>query len=110
MNSITVIRVKTYQEPELITIDNTLEALQEEVDGYIEAIYPFEDPVAIICDEEGKMKDKLLNRALRDENEKVYDVIAGTFLIVGLGKENFTSIGEYAEKYMELFRKIEYWI
>lgn len=30
-------------------IDSGLESLQKEVDGYIEAIYPFEDEVAIVC-------------------------------------------------------------
>ena len=108
MNSMTVIRVEPRKAPKLITIDNTLEALQKEVDGYIEAIYPFKDPVAIICDEEGKMKKKMLNRALRDEGGYIWDIIAGTFLIVGLGEEDFTDIGEYKEKYMKLFEKIEY--
>ena len=45
----------------------TLESLQREVDGYIEAIYPFEEQVAIICNEEGKLDGRALNRALRDD-------------------------------------------
>lgn len=110
MNKITVIRVEPIRAPELITIDNTLEALQKEVGGYIEAAYPWEDPVAIICDEEGKMKNKMLNRALRDEDGDIYDIVAGTFLIVGLGEEDFTDIGEYKEKYIKLFEKIEIWL
>lgn len=110
MNSITVIRVEPLKAPELITIDSTLEALQKEVGGYIEAVYPFEDPVAIICNEEGKLEGLHLNRALRDEDGHVYDIIAGTFLIVGLGEENFTDIGEFKEKYIKLFEKIEMWL
>lgn len=110
MNSITVIRVEPLKAPELITIDNTLEALQKEVDGYIEAAHPWEDPVAIICDEEGKMKKKMLNRTLRNEGGYIWDIIAGTFLIVGLDEEDFTDIGEYKEKYMKLFEEVEYWI
>ena len=38
------------------------------MDGYIEAIYPYDDPVALICGEEAKLEGKPLNRALRDED------------------------------------------
>ena len=61
-----------------------LESLQHEVGGCIEAIYPYEDPVALICNEEGKLEGLPLNRALRDEDGDIYDVVAGTFLVVGL--------------------------
>ena len=85
------------------TINNTLESLQQIVGGYIEAVYPFENPVAIICNEEGKINGLALNRALRDENGKVYDILAGTFLIVSLGEEDFASLTpEYQEKYRKL--------
>ncbi len=33
-----------------------------------------------------------LNRALWDEDGLMYDVIAGTFLVVGLGEEDFVSL------------------
>ena len=35
--------------PEVKDIDPGLASLQHEVEGWIEATYPFEDPVAIIC-------------------------------------------------------------
>lgn len=60
--------------------------------GDIQAVYPFNDPVAIVCDEEAKLKGSELNRALRDEDGKIYDIIAGTFLVVGLGEEDFCSL------------------
>lgn len=86
------------------TITNTLESLQQIVGGYIETVYPFDDSVAIICNEEGKINGLELNRALRDENDKVYDILAGTFLIVGLGEEDFASLStEHQEKYLKLF-------
>lgn len=44
---------------------------QHEVGGHIQAVYPHDDPVAIICDEEGKRKGSPLNRALRDEDGHV---------------------------------------
>ena len=54
---IRVMRKRPGEAPEFITIDNTLEALQAEVGGYIETITIAED-VVIICDEEGKLKEK----------------------------------------------------
>jgi hypothetical protein len=88
----------------IATINNTLATMQQIVGGYIEAVYPFDDPVAIICNEEGKINGLELNRALRDENGKVYDILAGTFLIIGLGEEDFASLApEHQEKYRKLF-------
>lgn len=88
----------------ITTINNTLESLQQIVGGYIEAVYPFDDSVAIICNEEGKINGMELNRTLRDENDKVYDILAGPFLIVGLGEEDFASLApEHLEKYRNLF-------
>ena len=91
-DKITVLIVEPEQKPYIKEIDPGLSSLQHEVGGYIQAIYPFEEPVAIICDEEAKLTGKPLNRALRDEDGHIYDVIAGSFLIVGLGGENFTSL------------------
>ena len=69
-----------------------LKSLQREVGGYIEAIYPFPEPVAIVCRETGKLDGCPLNRALRDEAGAIYDIIAGTFLVVGLTEEDFDSL------------------
>lgn len=105
-----IIRVKVGRAPELVEIDNTLDALQAEVGGYIQAIYPFDDPVALICDEEGKLKGKEPNKLLMNAivGEPI-DIIVGDFLIVGLGEEDFTDIGEYQKKYTEKFKnKIVY--
>lgn len=48
------IRKKPGCEPEIIDIDNTLEALQQEVGGYIEVVTVAVD-TAIICNEEGRI-------------------------------------------------------
>lgn len=88
-----------------------LESLQKEVGGYIEAVYPFDDPVALICNEEGKINGLPLNRALRDENEKVYDIISGTFMVVGLGEEDFSSLSDdLMKKYNDYFKAPERFI
>lgn len=101
---IQVVLCEPRKKARIATITNTLSSLQQVVGGYIEAVYPFDNPVAIICNEEGKINGLELNRALRDENGKVYDVLAGAFLIVGLGEEHFASLTpEYQEKYHKLF-------
>jgi hypothetical protein len=49
-----------------------------------------------------------LNRALWDENGEIYDILAGTFFICGLGKDNFASLSpELMEKYKEQFARPE---
>ncbi len=94
-----VILVEPEKAARKAVIDGDLSSLQKAVGGYIQAIYPYEDPVAIVCNEEGKLNGLPLNRKLED-----YDIIAGTFLICGLGEEDFASLPkELADKYMEKF-------
>lgn len=104
MPEIHVLLIKPYRYPERITIQAGLESLQKQVGGDIEAIYPFDDPVAIICNEEGKLQKLPLNRALFDESGDVGEVIVGDFLVVGLGEEDFTSLSdEMMQKYEKRF-------
>lgn len=73
-------------------------------DSLIECVYPFDDPVAIICDEEGKLRNAELNRSLKDEHGNIYDILAGPFLVVGLSEDDFASLSkDYQEKYCKLF-------
>ena len=103
-----VLKVEPYQLPEVKEIDPGLSSLQHEVEGWIEATYPFEDPVAIICNEEGKLNGMEYNRAIRDENGEVREIIAGPFLIVGLGEEDFTSLSDdMVQKYKRMFTQPE---
>lgn len=105
---ITVLVVEPEKKPYVKEISPGLSSLQHEVGGYIEAVYPYEEPVAIICDEEGKLKGYELNRALRDEDGHIYDVLAGTFLIVGLGEDNFASLSpQYIKQFEEKFKTPE---
>ena len=101
---ISVLVVEPEKKPYAKEISSGLSSLQHEVGGYIQAVYPYEEPVAIICDEEAKLKGSDLNRVLRDEDGKIYDVIAGTFLIVGLGQEDFASLKpEHMKQFKEKF-------
>ncbi|MCI8405319.1 MAG: DUF3846 domain-containing protein [Clostridia bacterium] len=103
-----VLVVEPMQEPYIKEIDAGLKSLQKEVAGSIQAIYPFEEEAAIICNEEGKINGLELNRALLDDNLKIYDVIAGTFLICGLTGDSFGSLpDELINKFSEQFKHPE---
>ena len=100
--------VEPGKDAEIKEIDSSLESLQAIVGGYIEAIYPFEDKVALICNEEGKIISLPFNRLMRNEYGSVCDVIAGTFLITGLTDENFGSLSEdLAKKYKDMFNSAD---
>ncbi len=110
-NTLSVLEIAPGQYPKQMEISNSLESLQKEVGGTIAAVYPFADPVAVVCNDDGKLLDLPMNRALRDEHGQTYDVIAGTFLVTGLGEEDFASLSpELAQKYEEHFHQPETFI
>ena len=74
-STIAVLIVEPGKEPYVKEIDSDLKSLQHEVGGCIEAIYPYEDPVALVCNEEGKLEGLPLNRALRDEDGDIYSFL-----------------------------------
>ena len=106
--NITVVLCEPGKIARVTTITNSLESFQKTVGGYIEAIYPFEDPVAIICNEEGKLNGMEFNRALYDESGQIYDILAGPFFIAGLSDDDFASLSEdLQEKYCRMFKHPE---
>mgnify|MGYP002625237809 CR=1 FL=1 len=106
-----VLVIEPGKRPQEKWIDGTLQSYQREVNGYIQAIYPFADEVALICNEEGKLLGLRPNRALQDENGEIYEIIFGTFLITGLTKDNFGSLSEQLlEKYKAMFAVAEVFI
>ena len=109
MMDVLLVRPNMYPQP--VQIGCELEDLQKAVGGDIQAVYPYEDPVALIMDEESKMCGKELNRALRDEDGNMYDIIAGDFLVVGLDEEDFSSLSpELMKKYEEHFHQPEMFV
>ena len=76
------------------TIEASLESYQKIVGGYIEAYYPFEEPVCIVCNEEGKINGLPLNRAIYAEPDRgeMLDIIAGTFFVCDCSGEDFGSL------------------
>ena len=106
--TITVLVVEPGKRPYTKKIEPGLKSLQREVGGHIEAVYPFPEPVAIVCRETGKLDGCPLNRALRDETGTIYDIIAGTFLVVGLTEEDFGSLSpELLQAFSQRFQNPE---
>ena len=101
------------EKPALTEIDGALESMQKIVGGYIQILYPFDDPIALVCNEEGKLLGLPLNRGLRDQTGKIYDVIAGTFFLCGAPQDtdHLDSLPEeLVEKYRQKFAAPEVFI
>ena len=79
------IRMRPGHAPELIDIPNTLAALQEEVDGYIET-YPHSRDSIILCNEEGLLMGLPKNVSING------NTFVGTILIVGTAGEEFADV------------------
>ena len=99
-----VLMVEPGKSPYAAEIESGLKSLQAAVGGDIQAVYPFEETVCLVCNEEGKLQGLPLNRALRDEDNRIYDIVAGTFFVCDCSTENFKSLSEeqlkrYTEKY-----------
>ena len=83
---------------------NGLEEMQATVGGLIQAIYPYEEPVALVCNEEGLLLGLDFNRSVPGG----YGGIVGTFFICGLGEEDFCSLTpQQMEKYRKEYHNAE---
>lgn len=108
-----ILLIRPGEKPVLSEIDGTLESMQKIVRGYIEILYPFDDPIALVCNEEGKLLGLPLNRSLRDSCGQIYDAIAGTFFLCGAppDSDHLDSIPEeLISKYQERFTSPEVFI
>lgn len=109
-----VLIVEPMRAPYEREIGGDFKSMQSVVDGYIQAIYPFDDEeIALICNEEGKLIGLPFNRTLKDEEGSIYDVVAGTFFLcrAPADSENFESLtDEQMEFCKKQFEKIEIFI
>ena len=109
-----ILVVEPLKEPYSKEIDGRLESMQEIVGGLIQAIYPFDHPeIALICNDEGKLNQLPLNRALFDKDGNIVDIVAGTFFLCSAptGSENFESLSdEQIEKYTKCFEALEIYV
>ena len=78
--------------------------MQKLVGGHIQAIYPFEDNVALLCNEDAHLLSLPFNRGVG----RGYGAVFGTFLICGLGEEAFCSLTPaQIENYKKVFYQAE---
>lgn len=105
-NTIRVVLVEPGKLARIAKVGTTLDAMQRTVGGDIEAYYPFEEQVCIVCNEEGKINGLPLNRAIRDaDTGDIADIIAGTFFICDCSGECFGSLStEQQKRYQEKYR------
>ena len=91
-----VLLVEPGTRPRTLELPHTLEAMQQVVGGLIQAIYPFEEPVALVCNDEGKLLGLPLNRGLRTEEGTLYDIVCGTFFLCAAppDSDSFESLSE----------------
>ena len=105
MEKMKVIVLEPMKEAYLAEIKNDLSGMQKVVGGYIQGIYPFEEEVCLVVNEEGKINGLPLNRALFDDNGKVYDITQGTAFICGCSEDSFASLSkEHQEKFLAMFK------
>lgn len=104
IKTMNVVVVEPRKKPRVQHIDGSLEGMQAVVGGLIQAIYPYNDDVALICNEEGKILGLEPNRLVFGEDGTIIDVICGTFFIAGVGIEEFCGLTqEQSVKYVKLF-------
>ena len=102
-----ILKIEPGKPPEPTEIDGSLASMQALVGGTIQAIYPFSEPVAIICNDEGKLLGLPPNRALRHPRTgEVYDILCGTVFLCGAPPEEgtFQSLSDaQIERYRQAF-------
>ncbi len=105
--TISVLLIQPGKYPKTVAIEDSLEAMQALVGGDIEEYMPFDDEVAIICNEEGKVNGLPLNRAVYDSENQMIEIMAGDFFIchAPISSEKFMSLPpDLEKKYSEKFR------
>ena len=105
-----VLLVKPGEYAREAEIGSNLEAMQAAVGGWIEEYMPFDEDVAIICNEEGKFNGMKPNRAVRNDEHDYMDIIYGDFFLVlaPIDDENFKSLpADLVAKYQEIFKTPE---
>lgn len=105
METIKVVMAEPGKAARITEIGAELENLQAAVGGgLIEACYPFEEEVCIVCNEEGKLNGMEPCRAIRDTDGDIADIIFGPFFVCDCSSENFKSLSEeQLQNYLKLF-------
>lgn len=106
-----ILKLEPNEAPVIMEIEGSLASMQSVVGGRIQAVFPFPEEIALICNEEGKLMGLPYNRVLRnEETDEAYDIICGTCFLCGAPADcdNFTDLTpEQLQKYMEYYRQPE---
>lgn len=94
-------------EPNYLPYEKEINGYEEEqalVGGMIQPIYPFDEEVALVCNEEGILLGLPYNRSVPGG----YGGVFGTFFVCGLTEDSFCSLTpEQMEKYKQFFAQAE---
>ncbi|MDT1943978.1 hypothetical protein CKN99_13050 [Carnobacterium maltaromaticum] len=99
-DNIRILKVEPQKEPEVVTLKNDLESMQEAVGGLIEII-DLSETACVLCNEEGKLNGLEGNRSLGN------DILVGTFYVTGsdydgnLCSLSDAEITEYSNQFLE---------
>lgn len=112
-SKITVLVVEPEKEPYLRMIDNTLEAKQKIVGGYIEnvviSLSGSNRYINIVVNEEGKLDNLPVNRIMSFTNsigQTYLDYIHGTFFVSASVEEEYVGLNE--REIVEMIEKFSY--
>lgn len=98
MNKIRILVVEPNKEPYKKKITHTLEDMQRVVGGLIEFV-ELEYNVDLICNEEGKIYNLPMNRAIQN------DIVTGTFFIAGQHNGETISLSKkQIKRYKNIFK------
>ena len=104
MDSLRILLVEPGRKPREMEIADNLDAMQKIVKGLIQVLYPFDDLVAVVANDEGKLLGLPMNRALRDEDGNIYDILCGTFFLSGIEEDRLVSLtNEQMQKFAQVY-------
>ena len=102
-----ILLIEPGKKPKPVSIENSLESMQSIVGGLIQAVFPFPEPVALICNDEAKLLGLPFNRVLRNEDGTIYDAICGTFFLCGAPDDSDDFTGLPQEQQVQFTRYFE---
>lgn len=106
-----ILVIEPHKRPQTADIPNELHEMQRIVEGSIACTCPWDDPVGLVHNDNAALEGKPLNRALTDSQNHIYDIVSGTFFLVGLKDDEFVDLpANLMEKYRKLFALPEYFL
>lgn len=84
-----VLLVCCEKEPRLMNVPHELAELQKLVGGMIEVVEPFDDGIALVCDENSRSDGKPVNCIIDDHMD-----ICGDFFLCGYGDSGLEDMPE----------------